>query len=233
MSFLRSVPAEQADRYDIYVNIHKGLRVFMSETLARFGRLDVDNDRELHDALEELKGLLDFCAGHITHENTFIHPALDAVRSGASDEADDDHVAHGEGIVALRRMADALRPLQGQARRQEALRLYRQLAVFVGENLLHMHHEETEHNAVLWAAYSDAELQAIEGRIVASLSPEETMTSMRWMVPAMTPAERLALLGPLADMLPPPQFEALMAGVRPYLPVHELARLEAALRRAA
>jgi hypothetical protein len=233
MSFLRSVPAEQADRYDIYVNIHKGLRVFMSETLTRIGRLDVDNDRELSDGLHELNGLLDFCEAHIAHENTHIHPALEAARAGASDEADDDHVAHGEGIVTLRRMVEALMLLQGQARRQAVLRLYRQLAVFVGENLLHMHHEETEHNAVLWAAYSDAELLAIEGRIVASLSPEAAMTSMRWMVPAMSPADRLVLLGPLADMMPPPQFEALMACVRPHLPVHELARLEAGLRRAA
>jgi len=233
MTFLRSQAAAQPERYDIYVNIHKGMRAFMSDTLMRVGQLDADDDRALAETLDALTALLDCCEAHILHENTHVHPALDAAREGASDEASDDHVAHAEGIVALRRAAAELRLLQGLARRHGARQLYRRLAVFVGENLLHMQHEETEHNALLWSAYSDTELLAIEGRIVASLSPGEMMTSMRWMVPAMSPSERLALLGPLAEMLPPPQFDALMAVVRPHLSVHELARLEAALRRAA
>jgi len=233
MAFLRPQTAVPVERYDIYVNIHKGMRAFMSDTLIRVGQVDSDDDGALADTLEALTDLLDFCEAHILHEDTHLHPALDAARDGASDEANDDHVAHAQGIAALRGAVSELRQLEGHARRPAARHLYRRLAVFVGENLLHMQHEESEHNACLWAAYSDAELMAIEGAIVGSLSPAEMMRTMRWMVPAMSPSERLALLGPLVEMLPPPQFEALMSAIRPHLPAPDLARLEAALRRAA
>ena len=49
-----------------------------------------------------------------------------------------------------------------------ALRVQRQLALFVAENLHHMQIEETTHNDLLWESYSDAEIQANEQRLVAS-----------------------------------------------------------------
>ena len=64
----------------------------------------------------------------------------------------------------------------------------------MAENLEHMHHEETEHNAVLWDAYSDAELEAIERALIASVAPDEMAAVARWMLPAMTAPDRAAKL---------------------------------------
>jgi hypothetical protein len=60
-----------------------------------------------------------------------------------------------------------------------------------------MHVEETAHNAVLWARYTDAELIASTMRWWPRFRPQEMMFTARWMVPFMNPAERTALL---ADM---------------------------------
>lgn len=52
--------------------------------------------------------------------------------------------------------------------------LERLLALFVADDVQHMHVEETAHDAVLWAHYSDDELMAIEQAIVASIPPPAT-----------------------------------------------------------
>ncbi|WP_227815378.1 hemerythrin domain-containing protein [Nitrogeniibacter aestuarii] len=233
MSFIRQFQPPAVPRHDIYVGIHKGLRAFMADTLLRFGRLDPDDAVELAESLDALTVLLDLCAAHLVHENQVIHPALNAAAPGASDAACDDHVDHEHAIARLRQLAVQVRSSAPVERPERVLRLYRVLSCFVGDNLLHMHLEECEHNACLWRAYDDAEIQALEERIVASLSPTELMQSLRWMIPAMSPRERLELLGPMAAAMPPAVFDQVYAMVRRYLSAKDLAKLDRGLKCAA
>ena len=103
------------------------------------------------------------------------------------------------------------------------------LAAFVAENFEHMQREETEHNAVLWAHYSDAEILEIEHRIVGSLSPQESALTMRWMLPHMTPAERAGLLGGMRAQAPAEAFDGVLSQIRPLLGGREWRKLALAL----
>jgi hemerythrin-like domain-containing protein len=196
-----------SSRFDIYAPIHKALRLFMSDTLLAIGRLDLGDPQDLAAGLDQLEALLEGASRHLSHENEFIHPAIEACSGGLSHRIAGEHQAHLEAIAALRAQAVALRAAPGAT---AAHRLYRQLAAFVAENFEHMDVEETRHNQVLWAAYGDAELQAIEGRILASIGPQEMGQWLRWMLPAFSPAERAQLIVGL-----PPEAQA---------PVQELAR---------
>ncbi|QID16484.1 hypothetical protein G3580_01895 [Nitrogeniibacter mangrovi] len=231
MRFLRSCGAPA--RHDIYAGIHKGLRAFMADTLLRVGRLDADDSQAVTEALAAIDALLDLCLSHLAHEDAVIHPAMEACQAGASRPAAEHHEDHVHAIGRLRLLCDTLRHAPRPDRAEVAQRLYRLLGCFVGENLLHMHLEEIDHNDCLWRHYGDAELQALEGRIVASLSPAEMAVGLRWMVPAMAPAERLALLAPLSAKLPAHVFDGLMTVVRPHLSASDLVRLEEGLRQAA
>jgi len=182
------------DRYDIYAPIHKALRQFMTDTLQRLGRLDLDDQQDLLLGLAQLDALLDAAGHHVQHENAFIHPAIEAHSRGASARIAADHQEHLDTITALRAEAATLRAMPSPAL---AHRLYRHLASFVAENFEHMDMEETAHNRTLWAACSDAELQAIEGRIHASIDAAEMNVWLRWLIPALNPAERAALIGGL------------------------------------
>ncbi len=62
------------------------------------------------------------------------------------------------------------------------------------EHREHLDMEETRHNQALWAAYSDAELQAMEGRILAGVGPQEMSLWLRWLIPALNPTERAQLI---------------------------------------
>lgn len=197
-------------RLDLYAHIHKALRLFMTDTLQQLGRIDIDDPLDLAAGLAQLDALLDACAHHLDKENTYVHPAIEARRAGASAAIEAEHEEHLDAIATLRAEAAALRAMPSAAAAQ---RLYRRLADFVADNFEHMAVEENRHNQALWAAYSDAELFEIHGRILASIGPREMSEVLRWMIPALTPAERAMVVGGM-----PPQVQpAVLASARAWL----------------
>jgi hypothetical protein len=90
-----------ASRYNIYRVIHKGLRGFMADTLLRIGRMDANDDCERGQAIEQLRGLLGMCMGHLHHENDFVHPAIEAAMTGGAKQTAADHVEHVSAIRTL------------------------------------------------------------------------------------------------------------------------------------
>jgi hypothetical protein len=204
------------------------MRAFMADTLVRIGRIDVADAADRDQALDQLEQLLGFCASHLRHENDFIHTAIEARQPAGSSRLAEEHVEHLEAVAALREEAAALRQAPGHAAAAPALRLYRQLALFVAENLLHMHAEETTHNALLWQHYSDAELDGLHGRLLASIGPAEKELGARWMVPASTPAERAAMIAEMKAQVGPEALLGLVTMLRPHLDAAGWAKLAAA-----
>lgn len=219
-----------APRFDIYAGIHKAMRAMMMDTLHAAGCMDAHDTAELHAVCERVLTLCDACTSHLAHEDDFIHPALEACRPGAAAQIAAEHEVHLAAMAALRGAVSALcAACRGPAQEQAALALYRQLALFVAESFVHMHVEEIDHNQLLWSCYSDAQLQALEGRIVASIPPAENLMVMRWMIPAMAPAERAALLCGMQAAAPAPVLAAVLDTVQPHLSPRDWAKLSCAL----
>lgn len=224
-----TTPQATPERLDIYSGIHKALRAFMTDTLTRVTRVDLQDGEDVAATLAQTRELMAFCTGHLEHENDFVHTAMEGRCPGASGDIAEEHCHHLASIAALQGLVDSVERAAGPARERALAELQRQLARFIGENFIHMHQEETQNNAVLWAAYSDAELAALHQSIVASLAPEETAAVMRWMIPAITPAERAALLSDLRDHAPKPVFEGVMAIANAQLPARDWHKLVHAL----
>lgn len=220
--------APAAARYDIYDIIHRALRLFMTDTLGRVGWLDPSDADELGATLAQVDALLGLCHAHLEHENQQVHPAIEARRPGTTLRVAADHREHEEHIAALQADAEQLRRAPGQA---AASRLYKHLALFVADNFSHMHYEETAHNQALWSAYSDAEIQAIEAAIVASQPPAQMELTLRWMAPAMPPAQRAEFFAKLQQVVPPEPFASLLEMVRSRLDERAWAKLARALKR--
>ncbi|MCA0215513.1 MAG: hemerythrin domain-containing protein [Proteobacteria bacterium] len=221
--------ATDAPRVDMYAGIHKAMRALMADTLLALGRMDCDDGLELAQTTQQVLALMDACASHLKHENEFIHAALEARAPGASAviaHEHDDHLAH---IGRLAGAATALLRTPAAQRPAAVLALYRDLSLFIAENFHHMHVEETAHNAVLWARYTDAELEAIHDALVASIPPEEMMGIVRWLVPFMNPAERTALLADMRAKAPEAVFHAVLDAARPHLTQGEWTKLARSL----
>lgn len=205
-------------RFDLYGQVHKGLRAFMCATLVDLGKLDSGDDQEVKRVLDQLDELLDLCLGHIGKEDIYVHAAMQVRSPKAAQQVAGEHEEHAVAIGRLRAAAHAVACTGHQAREQAASRLYGAFALFVAENLEHMHVEESQHNAFLWAHFSDDELAEIYGAIMAATSPADMALSARWIVPYLTPAERAALIGGLRATMPGDVFDAIFAMIRPHLP---------------
>lgn len=226
---IRQVAAVQAPRIDMYAGIHKALRALMADTLLAVGRMDSEDPLELAQVTQRVVELLDFCRAHLRHENEFVHPAIEARAPGASAAIAHEHDEHERHIEALGHSVAALRACPAVQRGAASLELYRSLALFIAENFQHMHVEETAHNAVLWARYTDAELLEIHQALVASIPPDEMMFIVRWMVPFMNPGERSAMLAGMQAQAPAPAFQAALDTVRPHLSATEWSKLARSL----
>lgn len=226
---LHHLAAADAPRHDLYTGIHKALRALMADTLLALGRLDTDDEAELAEVASRLLQLCGVCEAHLTHENAFVHPALEAKAPGTSGAVALDHEEHLRHTAALAAQVALLQCAAPARRPGVALRLYRELALFIADNFQHMAVEESAHNAALWAHYSDAELVALHDALVASIPPQEMRTVLRWLVPSLNPAERHRLLADLRTRMPADAFDAVLEAVQPHLDARGWAKLARAL----
>jgi hypothetical protein len=226
---MHEVAMSATPRLDMYSGIHKALRALMSDTLLAVGRMDCDDELEFAQVTQRVVELLDVLRSHLSHENRFVHSAMEAREPGACARIAGEHVEHEAHLAKLGQAVELLRMQPPGARTAAAMALYRELALFVADNFGHMHIEETLHNAVLWARYTDEELAGIHNALVAAIPPQEMMFVLRWMVPFMNPVERAALLQDIRWHAPAPVFQAAITTVRPHLTPREWEKLATAL----
>lgn len=224
-----ALPTTGTGRYETYTRIHKALRLLMAETLASIGRTDAAQEAEVATTLRLVRELTAMCRVHLHTENQFLHTAMEARRPGSANLAARDHADHEVAIERVEADALAVEKSTGEARASLLFTLYNRVAVFVGENLEHMNEEETHNQSVLWETHTDAELQAIEGAIIASHTPAETAASMRWMIPALPPAQGAALVGMLRRVMPEPAFHGLLGLIFTHVGAKDDVRLTRAL----
>ena len=194
-------------RLDLYQPIHKGLRAFLGNTLLRLGAMDIDDAADRAATLAQVDGLLGLARLHAEFENRYLHPAIESRRPGATARVAAEHAEHLASVEALQSEVAALRAEPGAER---ALRVYRHFALFMAENLEHMHFEETVLNAALWATHDDDELERIHQQLLAAVPAPEMMQVLRWMLPALDPAARAGVLAGMQTRMPPENFRDLL-----------------------
>ena len=215
-------------RFNIYTLIHKGLRAALCQCLVDLGKLDHSDTLAVSQQMDITASLLDFCRSHLQHENDFIHAPLQALGHPQL-QTQDDHVQHEREIAELHYLVMEARQAPEPARNQALADLYGHFSLFVAENFSHMRVEETHNSQLLWQHYSDEEIQAIEQRIVASLTPEENLRSLLMMIPNINHSERLALLQGFRQAVPDEIFSATLALFKPLLSPKDWQKLNQAL----
>lgn len=199
-------------RYDIYRNVHKGLRRELSLLVADAGAVDVECPAEVAALAARFRDLRALLEAHHIHEDDFIGPHL---RRLAPELATEMEAAHGELDRRLYVLASSANRLLTAV---DLHAFYIDLASFASRYTSHMEQEERVYNGVLQAAFTDAELTALDGAIVASIEPRILASFLVRMMPALSPAERAALLGEMRASAPPAAFEGLCELVRAALP---------------
>ncbi len=211
-------------RYNFYHGIHKALRLGHCRMLAALGANDFTHEDKTKALLAELRGLMILAKSHLEGENREIHAALEQRAPGASAHAAEGHEEHERSFAEIEQLIRAVELAPRMARELAGRRLYHRYAVFAAHDIEHMNEEETELLAALHNAFTDEELIAIEGRIVAAIAPEKMARYMALMAPALNHGERVDLLAKLQKALPEDVFKMLLTGtIKPALPANDYA----------
>jgi len=217
-------------RHDIYGPIHKGIRLALSDLLVRLGNTDFADETAARELLGAVRRQLILSAGHLHHEEVEIHGALEARAPGATLTLQADHDHHRRAFETLEAAIDAVEAAPPTERAAPARQLYLAFSQFAAADLAHMAEEELVVLPLLHRLFDDAELIAMEARIVGAISPEKTIEYLKLMIPAMNPAERAGFLAFVRAGAPPEVFDAILGfAARPTLPPEEYKALEVAL----
>ena len=216
--------SKYGNRYNIYGVVHKGLRRGHTQFMNALGKADFDKDQSK--LIAELKDFIEIMKAHLFHEETFVHPAIQERNKTIIPRINDDHDSHRRRFAAVEKRIKAVedggKAFAGQA-------LYLEYTRLVAEDLEHMIEEETTVNEVLWDNFTDAELLAIEGKVVASLTPKMNADVGILMIPAATTPERIELLKGMKAAVPPFVYAGIFDGlVKTTLNAEELAEVVAA-----
>jgi len=206
--FVKTIP-DTKGRYDIYAVIHKALRKAECELLARLGATDFTH-LDAGVVLDDVKRFLNLAARHMAHEEQHIHGELERRVPSATLRIEQQHEGHRLSIMLIEDILDQMGGAPVAEWAALGRRLYLAFSEFVAHDFEHMYEEETANNSRLWAAFSDEELAAIEGGIIASIEPETVMEYLRLMVPASNPDERFVLLNGIRLHAPADAFAAIM-----------------------
>ena len=202
-------PAFERVAYDLYRDIHKGIRAELFAVTGEAGRLDPADRAGRHALAGHVQATVDLLVSHAEHEDVHIDPVLEGHRPDLNERIRADHLALDARLFDL--VALAAENVDATATEQTGRghRLYLDLAAFTGTYLAHQDLEERVVMPALAEAVGVEALLGINAAIVGSIPPEEMATSLALMLPAMNIEDRTELLGGMQAGAPPEVFEGV------------------------
>lgn len=190
-----------------YAASHKGLR----NALGRFQLLAGSTDYGDRDALAALKAkgaeLELLLTHHLVNEDRFFLAPLLTRDEGVARHDLDDH----QRLEALQgRMLSALARLDGSQSAEEHHAFYLLVTEFHSSYLAHILHEERVTEPALFSRFTEEEVAGFSAELVKVVEQPVLVASLKYILPALPPAERRALLARLEGA---PFYQQLLAEV--------------------
>jgi hypothetical protein len=204
-------PAVRPVAFDLYKDIHKGIRGELFALTGEAGRLD-PADRSGRLALaEHLGGVADLLISHAEHEDAAVQPAIEQHLPRLAEQVELEHLSLEARIEDLQGWAEVAVDGSGEGHRFDLHRLHLELASFTGAYLAHQDLEERVIMPGLFDALGFEAILAIHEQIIGSIPPEQMGASLAVMLPAMNVDDRTELLGGMRAGAPAPVFEGVWA----------------------
>lgn len=216
------------ERLMMYSAVHKGLRNALSQILVLAGNADYSQQADVEALYLLGKKVFSLMDGHAEDENNIVLSALEEKVAGASTHDTHDHEEIEAKQKELENLLDAMFDAvkAGQTAAKTGQEFFTKFSIFFGEYMLHMVHEETETQQLLWDNFTDDELLVLTHRIVSKFSMEKTLTWYSFMVPAMNPMERLMLYKAARGAMPVEVFAVVDEAIKQFLPAPAYAQLK-------
>ncbi|ULQ53173.1 hemerythrin domain-containing protein [Flavihumibacter fluvii] len=183
------------ERYNIFNQVHKGLRVLLYETATSLQQTDFFDIEATAATLSQLESTIELFEKHAATEDNFLFGALQRYEPSIIDAFTADHQEDAILGNRLRGLITALLHAVTTTDKQTiGASITAAFVDFMVFNLEHMAEEEDIINKILWQHYTDAELHGITARIVASIPPTSAKKFNTWMMRGLNNSEIITWL---------------------------------------
>lgn len=199
------------NRYNIFNQVHKGLRGLLYETALVLQRTDFTNKEETEIALDSVSEVIELFEKHAYSEDNFVLPALESYEPAVVASFEDEHEKDHRLGQRLKDICFVLTHSIASETKVETGRIFNHAFVdFMLFNLEHMAKEETVLNKFLWRYYTDDQLHQMTQQIIAHIPPEMMARYSRVMMRGLSNNEIIAWLKQVHGNAPAFAFDALM-----------------------
>jgi len=192
--------------FDIYRNIHKGIRHGLFSVTLAAGEVDPHDQPGVQAVAQRWSDLVAVLVAHAEHEDDFVQPEIARFAPAYADEIAEAHPRLEAQMAELEILADRAAESCPEQARILTHRLYLGLASFTAEYLQHQEFEEFEVMVMLSQHLTFDELLTIDNAIVASIEPDMMAACAALMLPAMNIEDQTELFGGMQAGAPPEVF---------------------------
>jgi hypothetical protein len=187
-------------RFDLFLAIHKGIRLALADLLTRMGSTDFSDAAAAQRIATDLDLVLALCEDHRRTEDEIVFPNLRSRMSGDLVSILDDHEDQPRIVQELLAAAHTLVAESAENRPRVGRMLYLHFSKFVGAVFSHMAEEEQVASPLFDRLFTPEEVLAIHGKAMAFLSLEAHFRGAKFILRALNRPERIALMtGALAQ----------------------------------
>ena len=198
-------------RFNVFNQIHKGLRAMLYDTALTLQQTHFDDPGQADVTAKKVRTAVDIFESHTAHEDHFILPAIQQYEPSLADLFAMEHIKNHS---LSEKLADLLvvhnHAVKPKVKIEAGQAISQAFQEFMVYNLEHMSKEETVLNEILWRYYSDAEIESISKRIVRSLRHDEETVTTAWMMRGLSNTEITAWLKEVKNNAPDFIFQSLM-----------------------
>lgn len=198
-----------SNRIDLYKEIHKGLRLKLTQLLNDAACLDVMDDKSVKSFNSELIALFSMLEEHASHEDLWLQPLIQLHDPGLAGTTAVEHIELDKKMALVTTSYQSLSDTLVGERTHRGHFAYLHLAHFVASYLQHMHHEEMLVLTVLQDAYSDEDLLEVHQKLRSSVAPERMGDYLAAIIPSLNITERTEMLGGMQKFAPREVFEGV------------------------
>jgi len=216
-------------RYNCFAMIHKALRGMLYETAARLQQTDYTDMTGMEKVLIKMERVIRIFDEHADHEDEHILPIASVADPALSQSFAAEHVTDRQLGANLNNAISSWRQAENDAAKVSAGHaIFYAFNSFIAFNLNHMNKEENELNEVMWRELTDQQIMAINGKIAASITPEEAAPYFKWMMRSCNNKEIIGYINALKMNAPPEVYQLVQSHATRELPADRLTLIEAA-----
>lgn len=190
-------------RYNMFNQVHKGLRALLYETALEIQHTEFWNIDQATETIAHIREVIALFDKHAYSEDNFVFPAVEKYEPSVADAFAQEHVRdHELGEQLDEAIARYERASVITAKADAGRAIHSAFLDFMVFNLEHMAKEESVLNAILWRYYSDEELGGITHRIISSISPDQMAAYSKWMLRGLNTCEIIQWLSEVEKTAP-------------------------------